>query len=260
MSLYEAFTGKTQDGLKSRTPAKLDYLQSATGLILGLFMIGHMLFVSTILISKDAFYATAKFFEASFIFEGGNPFLVTIAVSVVFTIFIVHAALALRKFPINYAQYNKYKIHMGLMKHSDTSMWMTQVKTGFIMFFLGSVHLYIMMTQPATIDPNLSADRMVSDWMWPLYLVLLIAVELHGSIGLYRLAVKWGWFDGADPRATRAKLKKFKYALSVFMIALGLMTLIAFMKIGFEQKENNNVGNSFKPTAQIEILTNTKAV
>ena len=67
MSLYEAFTGKKQDGLKSRMPAKLDYLQSATGLFLGLFMIGHMLFVSTILISNDAFYNLAKFFEASFI-------------------------------------------------------------------------------------------------------------------------------------------------------------------------------------------------
>ena len=260
MSLYEAFTGKTQDGLKSRVPAKLDYMQSATGLFLGLFMIGHMLFVSTILISKDAFYATAKFFEASFLFEGGNTFLVTIAAGFIFVVFIAHAALALRKFPINYRQYNKYKVHMGLMKHSDTSMWMTQVKTGFIMFFLGSVHLYIMMTQPETINPFGSADRMVSDWMWPLYLILLIAVELHGSIGLYRLAVKWGWFDGADPKATRAKLKKFKYTLSIFMIVLGLMTLLAFMKIGFEQKENNNVGELYVPSAKIEILNNTKAV
>ncbi len=257
MNLYDAYTGKEQNGLKSKIPAKLDYWQSATGLFLGLFMIAHMLFVSTILISKDAMYNVTKFMEANFIFEGGNPFLVSIAVFVVFTIFIVHAALALRKFPINYRQYNKYKVNMDLMKHPDTSLWMTQVKTGFIMFFLGSVHLYIMMTQPDTIGPYGSADRMVSDWMWPLYLVLLIAVELHGSIGLYRLSIKWGWFDGKDPRQTRKKLKKFKYALSVFMIVLGLLTLAAYMKIGYDHKDN--VGEKYQPTACKTIETNIKA-
>ena len=35
--------------------------------------------------------------------------------------------------------------------------------------------------------------------MWPLYLVMLFAVEFHGGIGLYRLALKWGWFEGARP-------------------------------------------------------------
>ena len=48
---------------KPRWPAKLDFAQSATGLILGLFMWGHMFFVSTILISQQAFYTVARFFE-----------------------------------------------------------------------------------------------------------------------------------------------------------------------------------------------------
>lgn len=256
-SIIEGIIGKQADGKKSKVPAKLDYWQSATGLFLGLFMIAHMLFVSTILISKDAMYNVTKFMEASFIFDGGNPFLVSIAVAVVFSIFIAHAALALRKFPINYKQYQKYKVHMKLMNHQDTSLWMTQVKTGFIMFFLGSVHLYIMMTQPDTIGPYGSADRMVSDWMWPLYLFLLIAVELHGSIGLYRLSVKWGWFDGPNPRETRKKLKKFKIGLSVFMIALGLLTLLAYVKIGIEHKDK--AGERYVPTACKMIEKNIKA-
>jgi hypothetical protein len=37
---------------KSRWPARLDLIQSASGLFLGLFMWGHMAFVSSILISK----------------------------------------------------------------------------------------------------------------------------------------------------------------------------------------------------------------
>jgi fumarate reductase subunit C len=43
-------------GRKSRWPAKLDWLQSASGLVLGLFMWGHMFFVSSILLGKDAMW------------------------------------------------------------------------------------------------------------------------------------------------------------------------------------------------------------
>ena len=56
-----------------------------------------------------------------------------------------------------------------------------------------------MLTQPDLIGPFESADRVWSDHFWPLYILLLLAVELHGGIGLYRLAVKWGWFAGPDP-------------------------------------------------------------
>jgi succinate dehydrogenase subunit C len=45
---------------KSHWPARLDLAQSASGLALGLFMWGHMAFVSTILISKDAMWRTSS--------------------------------------------------------------------------------------------------------------------------------------------------------------------------------------------------------
>ena len=73
---------------KSRMPAKLDYFQSASGLILGLFMWGHMLMVSSILISKDFMYAVTKFFEGSFIIEGGAPILVSGFALFIFIVFI----------------------------------------------------------------------------------------------------------------------------------------------------------------------------
>ncbi len=41
---------------RRRWPARLDVLQSATGLALGLFMWVHMLFVSSILLGKDAMW------------------------------------------------------------------------------------------------------------------------------------------------------------------------------------------------------------
>ena len=203
---------------KSRMPARLDLMQSVSGLILAVFMWAHMLFVSSILLGKEAMYTVTKFFEGKYIFGQSYPGIVTIVVASVFALFIVHAFLAIRKFPIDYKQYRTFRDHMRILHHGDTTLWFVQVYTGFAMFFLGSVHLYIMMTQPATIGPYGSSDRVVSDWMWPLYLLLLLAVELHGSIGLYRLAIKWGWFEGRNPKERRKKLKRAKVLVTVFFL------------------------------------------
>jgi succinate dehydrogenase subunit C len=57
-----AVTGLQQKARKSRWPARLDILQSASGLFLGLFMWDHMAFVSTILISQDAMWWVTRTF------------------------------------------------------------------------------------------------------------------------------------------------------------------------------------------------------
>ena len=245
--LIEGFLGKSMEGKKSRLPAKLDYVQSATGLFLGLFMWGHMFFVSTILISADAMYAVAKFFEGSIIFEEPKPVLVSGVVLFVFIIFIVHAAMGMRKLPANFRQWQVYRTHMKMMKHDETNMWFIQAITGFAMFFMGSAHLFLMLTQPGTIDPYGSGDRMVT--MWPFYILLLLAVELHGGIGLYRLCVKWGWFEGSDAKVTRKNLKKVKWAITVFFLALGLMTMVAYLKIGIAHSDN--AGERYTPSAMV---------
>jgi fumarate reductase subunit C len=220
--------------IRSRWPARLDLLQSGTGLALGLFMWVHMVFVSSILLGKDAMWTVARFFEGYHLFGRPLPWLVSLLVAAVFALFIAHAALALRKFPASHREYRTFREHMHGMRHGDTSLWFWQVLTGFALFFMASVHLYIMLTRPERIGPFESADRVWSDLMWPLYLVMLFAVEIHGGIGLYRLALKWGWFAGADPPATRRRLRVLKWALTVFFLVLGLATLAAYMKIGME--------------------------
>jgi fumarate reductase subunit C len=89
-----------------------------------------------------------------------------------------------------------------------------------------------MLTQPELIGPYESADRIWTGNMWPLYLLLLFAVEVHGSIGLYRLALKWGWLEGRDPAATRRRLRVAKTAFSVFFLGLGLASLLAYVQLG----------------------------
>jgi len=219
---------------KSRWPARLDWAQSASGLVLVLFMWGHMFFVSSILLGEDAMWTVTRFFEGYFVFGRSYPVLVAVVVAAIFSLFAAHALLALRKFPISYSQVRSFREHANSMHHGDTTLWWWQVVTGFAMFFLASAHLVTMLSRPDRIGPFESADRVWSDHFWPLYLVLLFAVELHGGIGLYRLAVKWGWFAGTDANAARSRLKTFKWGLTVFFLALGLATLAAYVKIGIE--------------------------
>jgi fumarate reductase subunit C len=194
-------------------------------------MWGHMFFVATILIDEEALNFVAGAFEGSLFLDEKQPLLVSFIVFAVFCIFVVHACLGMRKLPINFRQYQIYKAHAVNMKHSDTTLWLWQAYTGFIMFFLGSAHLIIMMTNP-TITAEISGGRMWGHFMWPFYLALLFAVEIHGGVGLYRLCVKWGWFEGKNTKITRARLTKLKWALTAFFLALGLLTLGAYVKAG----------------------------
>jgi fumarate reductase subunit C len=228
-------------------PARLDVAQSASGLLLGLFMWVHMFFVATILLGKDAMWSVARFFEGYYFFGRAYPWLVSLLVACIFSLFILHALLALRKFPSNYRQYRSWRDHMTGLHHEDTTLWYWQVVTGFALFFLASVHLYTMLTRADRIGPYLSADRVWSDLMWPLYLVMLFAVEFHGGIGLYRLALKWGWFASADPATTRRRLRLFKWSLTAFFLLLGLATLAAYMKIGIEHAAH--YGEAYVPAA-----------
>lgn len=245
---------------KSRLPARLDFAQSGTGLILGLFMWVHMLLVGSIILGKGVFNFVAKTMELAFLSDSGHgyPIAVFLAVSGIFTLFIVHALLGVRKFPISWKQHRIMLDQMQMMKHEDTNLWYIQVITGFIMFFAGSVHLYVMLTNPGSIDPYLSADRVISGNMWPLYLILLICVELHGTIGLYRLCMKWGWFQGKDARASRKKLKAIKNKLAIFFLSLGILALLAFAIIGI--KHRDKAGERYvKPKAAVEQLHKEQA-
>jgi len=235
----------------SRWPARMDFAQSATGLVLGLFMWGHMFFVASILVGKDFMWTIAKFFEGYFFFGRSYPGIVSAIVAVVLLLVVLHAFLAMRKFPASYRQWRTFAAHRAMLGHGDTTLWWIQVITGFMLFFLASVHLYQMLMHPGLIGPYESADRVWTGRWWPLYLVMLFAVELHGGIGLYRLAVKWGWLQGDDPAQGRRRLQRAKWALTVFFLVLGLATLAAYMKIGYEHRDR--AGEIYVPSSRTSL-------
>lgn len=245
---------------KSRIPARLDFAQSGTGLILGLFMWAHMFLVGSIIFGKGVFEFVAKFMELAFLSDTGHgfPIAVFFAVLIIFTLFITHALLGVRKFPISWKQHRILRDQVQMMNHSDTNLWYVQVITGFIMFFAGSVHLYIMLTNPGSIGPYMSADRIVSGNMWPLYLILLICVELHGTIGLYRLCMKWGWFSGKDAKKSRKNLKKLKNRVTIFFMTIGILALLVFVVIGINHRDRVGEKYSNHDAAIEQIQTDKK--
>jgi fumarate reductase subunit C len=215
------------------TPARLDFTQSITGLILAVFIMGHLLFEASILISNEAMYKVTLMFEGYYFLGDRHPEIITFLAAAISVVFIIHAAIALRKFPDNYRQHKIMKEHVIRMKHEDTSLWLIQLTTGFVMFFIGSVHLYIMMAEPSNIGPFASAFRVVKEHMAPLYFLLLISVVLHAFIGLYRLALKWGFMEGKSTKVSRARFKILMKSFIFVYILIGLASLARYTYIGY---------------------------
>lgn len=224
-----------------KIPAILDFTQSFTGLILALFIMGHILFEASILISNEMMYKVTIMFEGYYFFGETYPGIVSFLAAAVFVIIVVHAAIALRKFPSDYREYKIIKNHTLRMEHEDTSLWMIQVITGFMMFFIASVHVYIMMVQPSNIGPYASSHRVVDELMGPLYFLLLLSVISHAFIGLYRLAMKWGFMESKKPEVSRARFKFLMKALIAVYIILGLSSLTKYTYIGLTHDFSDGV-------------------
>ena len=88
--------------------------KALSGLLLVLFLWGHMFFVSSILFGKDAMWTITKFFEGYYFFGISYPWIVSIVVALVIVLFVAHALLAMRKFPINYRQFATYRAQMRI--------------------------------------------------------------------------------------------------------------------------------------------------
>ncbi len=229
----------------SAWPARLDVLQSLSGLLLALFVWAHMFFESSILLGEDAMYRVTKMFEGEPLFGKPYPLLVSAVGVAVFLMIAVHAVLALRKFPGSGREYGQLRWHMRALRHPDTTLWYVQCITGFCLFFLVSVHLYTVITQPENIGPYASADRIWSGRYWIVYALLLVTVHLHAAIGVYRLAMKWYPPSGAMSKRTRGRRKVAMWCILAFFISLGSASLLTYMYLGYQHADR--VGERYQP-------------
>jgi fumarate reductase subunit C len=217
--------------VKSRNPASrqlfYELVSGGTGLVLALFMWGHMFFVGSILTGEKGFDWLAEMLEVYFI---AQPTVIAI-----FVLFLVHAILAARKIP---AQLEERRKMIALSKglkgvHEESMLWIWQVRTGMIVLVLGSFHLVLLGIDVFTplwgervgIESLTSMER-VQAGLWLPYAILLACVEFHASVGLYRLAVKWGFFSRLSRKALHAIERV------ILWLFLGLGTVILFVLAG----------------------------
>jgi fumarate reductase subunit C len=221
----------TRASRKSAWPARLDFAQSLTGLLLSAFLAVHLLLDSAILIGPGAADFVAHFFEGSLFFGSSHPWIVSAAAVALLVLVVIHAALALRKFPHAYRDYAEMRSHVRALDHTDTRLWWWQAATGFALFFLVAAHLFVVITQPSAIGADPSTRRVVEQGAWALYLIFLPVVLVHAAVGVYRLSVKWGVPPLADA-AQASKRRIIMWIVVVAYLALGLASLATYLNRG----------------------------
>jgi len=216
-----------------------ELISGATGLVLALFMWGHVILVGSILTGERGFDWMATMLEDYYI---AQP-----TVAAIFAMFIVHAIFASRKIP---AQLEERRRMIDLAKglkpsgrehvpsrrdnspfvpHLESMLWIWQVRTGMIILVLGSFHLILigvdiftpLFGEYAGIESATSLSR-VAAGLWLPYAILLLCVEFHASVGLYRLAVKWG--AGFLPH--RRHMHRIEQVIFWLVLGLGTLTLL----------------------------------
>jgi fumarate reductase subunit C len=216
-----------------------ELISGGTGLVLALFMWGHVILVGSILTGKRGFDWMATMLEDYYI---AQPTVV-----VIFTLFLVHAVLASRKIPAQLVERRQMiDLAKGLSQsgrervpsrrdnspfvpHLESMLWIWQVRTGMVILVLGSFHLILigvdiftpLFGDIAGIESSSSLSR-VAAGLWLPYAILLLCVEFHASVGLYRLAVKWG----SDFLPHRRHLHRIEQIIFWLVLGLGTLTLL----------------------------------
>lgn len=216
-----------------------ELISGVSGLFLALFMWGHMLLVGSILLGTRGFDWMAMMLEDYYI---AQPTVFSI-----FTLFLVHAVFASRKIPAQLEERRRLiALSRGLrdsgrqpvagssadsrfQPHVDSMLWIWQVRTGMIILVLGSFHILLLAVdvftplfgEQAGIESATSLAR-VSAGLWLPYAILLLCVEFHASVGLYRLAIKWG----SGHLLSRRALRLIEQVLFWSILGLGAVTLL----------------------------------
>ncbi|MGL1861957.1 MAG: succinate dehydrogenase/fumarate reductase cytochrome b subunit [Pseudodesulfovibrio sp.] len=211
MSISYAPAGKS-----GKWDGAMDWLQMLSGASLILFMWCHMLLVSSVVISPAAMDAIAHFFEATGMAQVGGP--------LIFLVFLTHFVLAARKIPFRFDGQKTVWQHSRMLRHGDTWMWVIQIVSAMIILIMGSIHIWVVLTD-LPITAVKSAARIQTGFWAVFYLILLPLAELHVGIGFYRIAVKWGFVKDKD----RKKFKRAENMLTMMFIAIGLVTLVRFL-------------------------------
>jgi fumarate reductase subunit C len=198
-----------------RFVARVDLIEMISGLLLVLFMFGHMLMLSTILFGKGTMDGLAGFLEDFYLAQAG-----AVGVAV---LLVIHFVTAGRKLPSRVREQTMMWRLSRHLRHTDTWLWTIQAVTGMIILLFGAIHLWVILTT-FPIEAIKSSVRVAESYGY-LYLPMILVVELHVGIGLYRAVIKWTAFN----RRTGAIIK---WGLTGIFLVIGYSILVAFWSYG----------------------------
>lgn len=218
----------------ARWPARLDFAQSVSGILLALFLMVHLLLDSAILAGPAAADFVARALEGTYVFGRPYPVLVSLAAGGLMLLLFTHALLALRKFPASYRQWRAFRDHDAGLAHTDTHLWWLQAVTGFLLFFFVAPHLWQMMLAPEAIGAVPSARRVVNDLAVLYYVLFLPVVIVHAALGLYRVAIKWHAGAWATDAARRVRVRRVFAAVAAAYMAIAFVALGTYVVFGMQ--------------------------
>lgn len=211
-----------------KTDLYVDLAQSISGVILIGFLWMHMLFVATIVVSPQLFDTLSEGLDKYYLAQLGIPATILII--------IIHIFLAGRRAPLRLRDLRITYRMAKMMNHFDTWIWVGQVISALIVGIMASMHLWTILgawplraaTSAARVASSGPADITWGGFHFPFfvvfYVVFLIAGEYHGGFGLYRILVKWGWWE-------RHKMGYVLKGITVIIVTLGFVALYTFTKI-----------------------------
>jgi fumarate reductase subunit C len=74
--------------LMDKTSAKLDFIQSFSGFILAIFIVGHIIFEASILISNDMMQRVTLMFEGYYFLNDRYPAIISFLAIIISVVFI----------------------------------------------------------------------------------------------------------------------------------------------------------------------------
>ncbi|BAF59197.1 MAG: succinate dehydrogenase [Pelotomaculum sp.] len=211
-----------------KTDMYVDIAQSISGVLLVGFLWMHMLFVATIIVSPELFNKLSEGLDKYYLAQFGIPATILLI--------IIHIFLAGRRAPLRLRDLRITWRLTRMMGHFDTWIWVGQVVTALAVGIMASMHLWTIMsnwpiraaTSAARVAHVGPADPAFGGftfpWMMVFYVIFLLVGEYHAGFGLYRIFVKWGWFE-------RHKMGYVLKAITVIIVVLGITALYTFKKL-----------------------------
>lgn len=225
MAFSNTLQGALNKKVNPKTELYVDIAQSISGILLVGFLWMHMLFVGTIIISPELFDKLAEGLDRYYLAQVGIPATVLLI--------IIHIMLAGRRIPLRLRDMRITWRVAHMIKHFDTWVWIGQIITALVIAVMASIHIWFVMTawpiraltSASRVAASGPADQSFGGFSFPFmisfYVVLLIAGEYHGGFGLYRIFVKWGWFN-------RHRVSNILKTITAIIIATGLLALYTF--------------------------------